>query len=170
MARWTYLPTAFVVLAAWGGAQTPAPPISPEDKLRLHRANSPLIEQLVHDGVALSNAADPVQRAERCREASVSLALAIQQAVRTEDAGRVTELTGLYRDLLRDGLVPTLNDARREVTPDSPGGKKLRELRTATADNVAELKAQLPAGKLAAEPGVKDALKQLDELAEALNK
>ena len=65
MARWAYLLTAFVALAAWAGAQGPVPPapLSAEDKLRLHRANSTLIDNLVNDGVAMSGVGDPVERA-----------------------------------------------------------------------------------------------------------
>jgi len=168
MVRWAYLLTAFVALAAWAGAQGPVPPapLSAEDKLRLHRANSALIENLVNDGVAMSSVGDPVDRADRCRSAARSLVNAIQDAARTEDAERIAELTGLFRVVLLEGLIPTLNDAKRNVTPESPGAKKLREVRDNSVRDVNDLKAAATAGKLAENPRVKEALKQLDDLPE----
>ena len=129
MARWLYLLTVFAVLAAWAGAQNPAPPLSAEDKLRLLKANGTLIDNLVRDGVALSAADRPEDRAARCRSASLALANAIQQAAAAEDADRVAELTALFCDLVRDGLVPTIDDGQRVVPPESPSAKKLREVR-----------------------------------------
>ncbi len=169
MARWMFLLTAFVALAAWAGAQGPvAPaPLSAEDKLRLLRANHALIEDLVRDGVEMSKAAGkPVDRAAHCRLASRSLVNAIQEAARSEDAERVAELTGLYRTIVRDGLVPTLEEAKRGVTPNSPAAEALRLVRDNSVKDVADLKTALP--PVGNNQRVKDALKQLDELAEAL--
>jgi hypothetical protein len=171
MARWVYLLAAFVALAAWAGAQGPVPPapLSAEDKLRLLKTNSTLIDELVRDGVGMSRAQDPADRVVRCREASLSLVNAIQKATTTEDAERVAELTGLFHELLRDGLVPALEDAKRGVTPESPAGRKLREVRENSSRNVADLKTAIPTtGKLANSVRVRDALKQLDELTELL--
>jgi hypothetical protein len=166
MVRWCYLLTAFVALAAWAGAQNPTPPaqLSAKDKLRLHRANSTLIENLVNDGVAMSNVGDPVDRAERCRSAARSLVNAIQDAARAEDAERVAELAGLFRTVVLEGLLPTLNDAKQNVTPKSPGEKKLRDVRENSARDVNDLKAATATGKLADHPRVKEALKGLNDL------
>ena len=168
MARWVYLLTAFTVLAAWAGAQNPSAPLSPQDKVRLLKANTDLIDNLVRDGVAMSGEGDPVQRASLCRGAARSLANAIEQAAKAENAERVAELTGLFRDVVRDGLVPTMNEAQASVPPQSKAAKQLAQLRKYTTDDVDGLKATIPAGKLADNPRVKDALKQLDELAAAL--
>jgi hypothetical protein len=170
MARWVHMTVAFAVLAAWAGAQSPAPPaLSPEDKLRLLKANGPLIGELVHEGVAMSAAGDPVQRAERCRGAARSLANAIEDAARQENPDRVAELAGLFRDLVRDGLVPTIEDAQRGVPPESPSGRRLRDLRGTAAKDVSDLKAAVAApGTLGDNPLIKDVRKQLDELADAL--
>ncbi|QJW96342.1 hypothetical protein [Frigoriglobus tundricola] len=168
MARWAFLLTAFVALAAWAGAQGPVPPapLSAEDKLRLLRANHALIENLVRDGVEMSKAGRPVDRAAHCRLASRSLVNAIREAARTEDAERVAELTGLYRTVVRDGLLPTLADAKRGVTPNSPADVALRKVRSDSVEDVKDLKTALPA--VGNNQRVKDALKQLDELVEAL--
>jgi hypothetical protein len=168
MARWAYILTAFAALSAWAGAQNPAPPLSAEDRLRLLDTNSALVENLVRDGIAMSAADKPEDRAARCRDASRSLANEIERAARAENAERVVELTGLFRQIVGDGLVPTLKDAQRIVPPQSPAAKQLAQLKVNANNDVAGLKAVIPAGKLADNPRVKDALKQLDELAEAL--
>ena len=171
MVRWAYLLTAFVALAAWAGAQGPAPaaPLSAEDKLRLLKANSALIDSLVSDGVAMSGSDTPVKRVEHCRSASRSLVNAILEAARGEDAERVAELTGLLRTVVSEGLVPTLEEAKRGVTPKSPADVKLREVRANAAKDMSDVKAAIPAtGKVGDSPRVKDALKQLDDLADAL--
>lgn len=169
MARWLYLLTAFAGLAAWAGAQNPAPPLSAEDKLRLFKANGALIDELVRDGVAMSAADTPEKRAEECRKSSLALANEIQRAVTADDAERVVELTGLFHNVVRDGLAPTITDGLNTVNPTSPAAKKLREVRGNAAADVSGLKAVIPAnGKLAENPRVKDSLKQLDEIAELL--
>ena len=105
----------------------------------------------------------------RCRDATRSLVNAILRAAEAEDAERVAELTGLFRAVVIDGLVPTLAEAQVGVTPGSPADVKLREERGKSVKDVSELKAAIPAtGKVGDSPRVKDALKQLDELADAL--
>jgi hypothetical protein len=169
MARWVYLLTAFAGLAAWAGAQNPAPTLSPEDKLRLLKANGTLLDNLVRDGVALSAADTPEDRAARCRSAARALANEIERAAAAEDAERVAELTGLFRQLVHDGLVPTINSGQTVVNPQSPAAKKLREVRGLASADVNDLKAKIPtSGKLAENARVKESLKHLDELAEQL--
>ena len=111
--RWLCLLGTFAVLAAWAGAQNPAPPLSAEDKLRLLKSNSTLIDNLVNGGVELSRADTPVKRVEQCRNASRSLVNAIRHAADANDAERVAELTGLFREFVREGLAPTIEDAKR---------------------------------------------------------
>jgi hypothetical protein len=167
MARWLYLLVTFAVLAAWAGAQNPAPPLSAEDKLRLLKSNSALIDNLVNEGVALSNADAPVRRVEACRNASRSLVNAIQHAADADDAERVAELTGLFREFVREGLAPTMTDAKRDVPPESPDGKRLAELRDTAARDLTDLKAALgKSEKLNQHPRVKEAAKGLEELTE----
>ncbi len=171
MTRWVYILTAFFALAAWVGAQgpVPAPALSPADQLRLLKTNTTLIDNLVDHGVALSSADTVDKRAERCRNASKALANAIQDAADKQEAERVAVLTDLFREVVRDGLLPTLKDGKQTVPPESPAAKKLREVRDASAQDIAELKAALPkTGKVAESPRIKDAFKQLDEVAEVL--
>ena len=171
MARWAYILAAFVALAAWAGAQGPAPaaPLTAEDKLRLLKANGALIEDLVSDGVNLSRAGNSVESAARCRAASRSLVNAIGEAARVEDAERVAELTGLFRTVVVDGLLPTLAEAKLGVPPGSPADRDLRAVRGNSAKDVNELKGSISANsKVGGNQRVKSELKQLDELAEQL--
>lgn len=167
--RWFWLLTAFAALAAWAGAQNPAPPLSAEDKLRLLKSNGALIDGLVNDGVAISNADAPVKRVEACRNASRSLVNAIRHAADADDAERVAELTGLFREFVRDGLAPTLSDAKRDVPPESPDGKQLRRQQDLAAGDLQDVKAALGKGeKLNQSQRVKDEAKALEELTDAL--
>jgi len=170
MARWVYMLTAFAALAAWAGAQGPAPAqLTAEDKLRLLRANSQLIDNLVGHGVDLSNAGDPVQQAAHCRLTAGALARAVEAAAKQQEAERVAVLTLLFRDVVRDGFLPTHAEAKEHVTPESPGAKHLKQLRSSISEDVTKLKAAIPtSGKVGDSARVRDALKQLDELTESL--
>jgi DNA primase len=170
MARWVYILFTLTTLCAWVGAQGPAPATpSAADQLRLLKSNSVLIENLVDHGVSLSNANTPVQRAEHCRAAAKTLANAIQDAATKQEAERIAELTGLFREVVRDALVPTLRDAQTNIAPESPDAKRLRELRELANADLAVLKAAIPTtGKVAENARVKSALKQLEELTESL--
>lgn len=171
MTRLPHTLFAFVLLSAWAGAQNGAQPpaLTAEDKVRLFRENRTLIDSLVNDGVALSAAETPVKRAESARSAARAVVNALAMAASADDAERVVELAGLFRTLARDAVVPALDDAKRVVSPESPDGKKLRELREQAARDVSDVKASAPpGGKLGARAKVRDALKALDEISDAL--
>lgn len=165
MARWALLLTTFAALAAWAGAQgppPPAPPLTAADQLRLLRANSTLITNLVDSGVALSSSASgPPQRAEQCRGAAKALASAIESAAGKQEGDRVAELASLFLAVVRDALIPTLDEAKRTVPPESPDAARIKEIRATAARDVRELKAALPAPDSAR---MKETLKQLDVL------
>jgi flagellar basal body rod protein FlgC len=94
---------------------------------------------------------------------------AIQQAAADQDAERVAELTGLFRTVVADGLVPTLADAKHAIPPGSPDAERLGKVRESSVNDLSQLKAAVSAtSKVGDNPRVKDALKQLDDLTEAL--
>ncbi|AWM39916.1 hypothetical protein GobsT_16970 [Gemmata obscuriglobus] len=170
MARWAYITAVFVALAAWAGAQGPgaAPaPLSPADQLRLLKANGTLIDNLVDHGVQLSRADTPEDRAQQCHKAARVLASAAQHAADRQEAERVAELTGLFHNVVRDALLPTLADGNRLVTPGSPSERKLLETHAALVQDVRDLKAAIPTtGKVAENDRVRAELKKLNELGE----
>jgi len=87
----------------------------------------------------------------------------------TRTGKRVAELADLFLKVVGEALLPALDDAKRAVPPESPDAKHIRAIRAGSADDVRELKAAIPAtGKVADNGRVKDALKQLDEVAEKL--
>ena len=165
MARCIYLLAAFTVLSAWAGAQNGAPPLNAEDKLRLLKSNGTLIDSLVNEGVEMSRADTQVKRVEKCRNASRSLVNAIQHAAEANEAERVAELTGLFRTFTAEALLPTIADANQNVPPESPDGKKLRELRDLATRDLSDVKAAIGRSeKASADARVKETLKQLDEV------
>jgi hypothetical protein len=171
MARLLTILVAFVALSAWAGAQGPPAPaqLSPEDRIRLLKSNSLLISHLVDEGVRMANAADSVDRAAGCRGAGRSLVNAIDQAAAAGDAERAAVLAGLYRQVVAEGLVPTIKDASGEVRPESPRGKVLQQVRTDAAKDLTDLKAALgKSDKLTGHPRVRDEAEQLDKLGETL--
>lgn len=171
MARWASIVAVLAALAAWAGAQGPPPaaPLTAADRLRLLKANGTLIDNLVDHGVELSRAGAVEERADQCRRAARALASAIQDAAARQEAERVAELTGLFREVVRDALLPTLDHGKQTVTPDSPAGRRLREVRSASARDVSDLRAALPAtGKVADNARVKEAVKELDSFGERL--
>lgn len=117
----------FLALSAWAGAQgSPRPSLSAADQIRLHRANRVLLADLVDRGVELGNASHPVDRAEACRKTARVLGVALQKAAEADDADRVAELGNHLELVVRDGLVPILDEAKRNIHPMSPDAARLK--------------------------------------------
>lgn len=168
MARWAYIIAVFGALAAWAGAQGPHPALGPADQLRLLKANGTLIDHLVDHGIELSRADTVDKRAEQCRRAAKALSTAVQDAAGKQEAERVAELTGLFRNVVDNALLPVLEDGRQTVTPGSPGEQQLRKTRAELAKDVAELRAAIPkTGKVAENARVKSEMSELDKLSRA---
>lgn len=172
MARWAYTLTALAALSAWAGAQNkvPAPQLNTADQVRLLKANGTLITNLVDSGVELSSArSGPRARAEQCHGAATVLAGAIKDAANKQDVARVEVLAELFRDIVRDALLTTLDRAKEVIPPESLDAEKVKKLRTASGQDLRELKAALPTtGKVADSARVRDTFEQLDKLAERL--
>jgi hypothetical protein len=165
MIRLAYTSLAFVALAAWAGAQ--APPrasLSAAEQLRLHRANRVLLADLVDRGIDLGGASHPVDRAEACRKTARVLGVALLQAAEANDADRVAELGGHLESVVRDGLVPMIDDANRHIHPMSPDAVRLKAVREAA---VIDLDGAA-ANKLGDHPRVREVVGKLGELKEKL--
>ncbi|MDB5311074.1 MAG: hypothetical protein JWO38_5276 [Gemmataceae bacterium] len=168
MSRVTFIPAAFLALSAWAGAQGP-PPLTAADQLRLLRTNRVLIGDLVDCGVKLGVTDRPVDRAETCRETARVLGIALRGAAEAQDADRVEEL-GSHLDLLvRDGLVPVLDEAKKNTPADSPDAKRLKAVQENAVGDLEWARAAIPtAGKVGDSPKVRDVCGRLDGLRDRL--
>lgn len=165
MIRLAYTSLACLALAAWAGAQ--APPraaLSAAEQLRLHRANRVLLGELVDRGIDLGGASNPVDRAEACRKTARVLGVALVQAADANDADRTTELATHLEAVVRDALVPLLDEAKRNITPASPDAARLKAVRESALNDLGDA----TGNKLADQPRVKDAVLKLGVLREQL--
>jgi len=153
-----------LALAAWAGAQ--APPraaLSAAEQLRLHRANRLLLADLVDRGIDLGQASHPVDRAEACRKTARVLGVALLQAADANDADRVAELGGHLEMVIRDGLVPMLDRAKRDIHPQSPDAVRLKAVQDSAVSDLDGATSALPA-KLAEQPNIREVLGKLGGL------
>jgi len=165
MVRWGLTGCAFLVLAAWAGAQ--GPPLTVDVHLRLLRENRTLLTDLVNQGVALSAADDLVVRTEKCEDTVRTLGAAIRRAAAAQNADRVAELGDHLNVVVTDALIPNLEEARQMINPNSPEAAKLLAVRKRTADNLGDLRDSLPTtGRLGDSDKVKDLRGKLDALKE----
>jgi hypothetical protein len=156
---------AFAALSAWVGAQGPAP-LPAEVQVKQFKANRTLIESLVDHGVYLAEAEDPLDRAEECRKTARVLANYLERAAGAGDADRVAEFAGLYGAVVRDGLVPNLETARRTIPEGSPRWPDLQKAREKAAKDFFHARASVPAdGPVGQSDKVKAALRALEGLA-----
>lgn len=152
----------FLTLAAWAGAQGPAP-LPVDVQLRLHRENRLLLNDLVNQGVTLGSADDLIVRVEESEKTVRVLGVAVRRAAEADNPDRVAELGDHLEVVIRDGLIPNLDEATRTIDPSSPEWKKLKAVRERTAGGLDELKAALPTtGKVGESGKVKDLRGKLD--------
>jgi len=166
VARALLLLTTFATLAAWAGAQGTAPPLSPADRVRLFKTNRTLVENLVNDGTELADfGEDALRRAVTCRRTTAVLAEYLSGAARDQNPDRVAELADLMGVVVRDGLVPNLDEADRTIPAES---RKLREQLAATqtgvTDDIDAVGRAIPPGKVGESAKVKAALESLAAL------
>jgi hypothetical protein len=164
MARAALTLTVFLVLAAWSGAQGPSPALPVDVQLRLHRENRVLLNDLVRQGIALSEKDDAVGRAEECEKTVRALGAALRRAAEAQNADRAAELGDHLEAVLRDGLIPNVEEAIRTVDPMSPElFARLKEVRGRAAGGLDELRDALPTtGKVGENGKVKDLRGKLD--------
>lgn len=156
---------AFTALAAWAGAQGPPAPLPAAVQVKQFKTNRILIESLVDHGIDLANAENPLQRAEECRKTARTLANYLERAAGDENPDRVAELASLFGEVVRDGLVPNLEAAQREIRPGDPREQQLATLRRLAGSDLSGARAAIPAsGKFAQSDKVKAALEVLDRL------
>jgi hypothetical protein len=94
--------------------------ITPSQKSELFKKNRPVIERLVDKTVESSTQpADPLMRADTYYKVLVDFSKEITTARAAGDKDRVEELTAHLKQLLDEGLAPTLGRARKQVADGS---------------------------------------------------
>ena len=168
MCRVGVLLTVFLGLAAWAGAQGP-PPLSTADQLNMLRANQGVIEELVDRTIELAGANTPLKRAETCRKTAGTLAGVVGRAADEGNADRAAEFGGHLEAVVRDALIPTLDEGRRTTPPESEDAKRLKKLREGAWTDLGVLRDGLPTtGKVGDSEQVKQLRDKLDALRKAL--
>lgn len=153
-----------LVLSAWAGAQGPAP-LTAADQLRLLRANRILLTDLVTSGVELGAADGPVDRADKCRKTARVLSVALERAAEAGDADRVAELGDHLDRVVRDALVPVLDDARQTIPEGSPDAKRLKLVRESAVGDLDWARGAIPdGGAVGGSAKVRDLAGRLDGL------
>lgn len=171
MFRAGYTLAVFLALAAWAGAQgpAPAPRLTAADQLRLLRANRVLLTDLVTNGVELGNADRLPDRADACRRSARFLGVALQNAAGADDPDRVAELGGHLEAVVRDGLVPILDEGKATIPPESQDAARLKVVRETAARDLNDFWLAIPeAGKVGDSGKVRDIRGRLDGLREKL--
>ena len=158
---------AFLLLAAWAGAQ--GPPLTVDVQLRLLRENRTLLNDLVNQGVALSASDDLVTRTEKCEDTVRTLGAAIKRAAEAQNADRVVELGDHLNVVVTEALIPNLEEGRRMIHPDSPEAVKLEAVRVRAKSNLGDLRDSLPtSGKIGESDKVKELRGKLDAIKERM--
>jgi hypothetical protein len=156
----------FLLLSAWAGAQGP-PPLPAADQIRLLRTNRVLLGDLINHGVELGSTDDPLDRASACQGAAHALGVALRRAAEAQDSDRVAELGGLLEEVVREGLVPILEEAKKTIPPDSPDAIRLKSIRADAAGDLESVRSAIP-GSSAASSRVREVSTKLDGLRERL--
>jgi hypothetical protein len=156
----------FAGLSLWASAQDRTPPM--DQRLKQFEANRVLLDQLINHGLNLSSAekgGNSLARAEECRLAAATLAAALTAASANDsDPERVAELCDHIAAVVRDGLVPNLTQAKKDIPPGSPDHKRFTELSSESSAYVATLVATFPAGgRLDTSPEVAGAKTRLED-------
>lgn len=162
MARAALTLTLLAGLSLWASGQQRAAEF--HQQLKQFEANQLLLNQLIDHGLNLSSrGGEPVARAEECRLAAVTLAAALKTAP-ADDPERVAELSDHITAIVRDGLVPNLAQATRDIPPGSQDYERLKGLSDLSKKDVAAFVASFPAGgKLDQSPTVIGAKSRLAE-------
>jgi hypothetical protein len=169
MTRFATTLCVLAALAVFAGAQSnPAAPLA-ADQLKLFQSNRELLENLVEHGVDLANADTPVDRVKACHESAKDLGRALRDAAERDDPDRVVELGDHLAAVLRHGLVPTLDVARRTVPAGTPAERELRDVARIASDDVHRFTLAIPAiGKVGASTKVQDLRANLRSAGESL--
>jgi hypothetical protein len=165
MRRTLFTLVAVTALCAWAGAQGPPSQLSAATQVKQFKANRLLIENLVDHGIYLAEADNPLLRADECRKTARTLANHLSRAIAEQEPDRVAELANLFGEVVRDGLMPNLDEAKKMIPPGSPDSERLRDVNESANSNLNEVRKALETpGKVGDSDKVKAALKTLEAL------
>lgn len=169
MTRFAATLAILTAFAAWAGAQSnPSAPLAAE-QLRLFQSNRELLENLVEHSVELANADTPVAKVKACRASAKDLGRALRDAADRDDPDRVAELGDYLAAVLRHGLAPAINEARRTIPAGTAAEAELAEQARAATEDAKAFELSIPAlGKVGASAKAKDARAKLQHAGEAL--
>jgi hypothetical protein len=155
---------SFAALSAWVGAQSPAT-LPADVQVKQFKTNRILIENIVDNGIELSSADNPLQRAEACRRTALTLANNVRRAADNEDADRVAEFTILFSKVVREGVIFNLDVAKKSITPESQDAHRLKTVSDQARNDLNGIRnAIIERGNLSESEKVKNALKMIDEI------
>lgn len=131
-------------------AGEPAPALAPlaADEIRLFRTNLSLLDGLLADGLAVADAQNDLDRAEAYRKTAWTLAAAVRTAAADQVPGldRVAELSDHLSAVIDQGVVPTLQSARLQTHPGSPGYAELQRVHKLARQDLLETQRALDGG------------------------
>lgn len=169
MRRFATTFAVLALLATWAGAQSSNPAPLAGDQLKLFQTNRELLENLIEHGIELANADTPVARVKACRESAKDLGRALRDAAELDDADRVAELGDHLTAVIRHGLVPTIDDARKTIPAGTPADRELVEQTLLATDEAKQFGGSIPAlRKLALSAKVNDVREKLQAAHDSL--
>jgi hypothetical protein len=142
MIRQTLSVFVAVLIAAAVGAESPNA-LRPEQRGELYKKNRFVIEGLVKKTIESSSSANEhLKRADSYYDVLYQFSNEIKEANRRGESDRAAELTGHLTTLLKDGLAPTLDKAKKQVEGGS-GVDKFPEVKANLLSQITVLEGQL---------------------------
>jgi hypothetical protein len=101
-------------------AQGSAVKLTAAERLKLLQLNQNLIEDLIESSLKLSNSSNPLDAAEQHVGVSIRLGRSLNEAIQRNDPDRAAEVAALLESVVREALMPQLNEAGRTIPVGSP--------------------------------------------------
>lgn len=126
-----------------GPGDRPASRLADKVRVQMLQRNKQVIQSLVDGGLKLAGEADPLKRADSCKDMVIILAGEIRQAAFGSDAARAVEMGQHLQNLLREGVADNLSTVRRNAPVGSVFEPELRRVGDWVAEVTQPLEEQL---------------------------
>jgi hypothetical protein len=154
----------FVLMASWAGAQSTASVPLAAEQLRLFQSNRVLLEQLVEHGIDLANADTHVERVRACHASTWQLGKALRDAAERDDPDRVVELGDYLNQVIAEGLLPSIDEARMAIPAGTEAERELTDLTLQAAEETRNFSLAIPAlGKVGSSVKVSETRARLED-------